>query len=234
MCESVPPAGEECRKEARIPDPPSSRPDDEDISGLLQEDPLGSGAEELLAGQGRQMEALEGMNVRVESLQEQLCQVNRSLEALTGEHRALTLANEQVNRQGELHWEEHIVQPLVTQLFPLVDLVLGFRAAERARAGGKNERDSAFKAIQTMLDDFLATYGIECFVPRVREVFDPVSMKAVKVMATDVKALHNHVQGTVQAGFRRGRTVLKPASVVLLRQEKPGQPPRILTEGVRE
>jgi molecular chaperone GrpE (heat shock protein) len=124
-------------------------------------------------------------------------------------------------RLGEVHYTEHVIEPMVRELLPAFDMALTFRAAHCQK---DSSITSAFRAIQSSRQSFLATYGIEHFLVPTGAKFDPATMKAVKVVPTDNEPMHNHVQGCLQAGFKGGRRVLRPSSVVLWRYEKPHQP----------
>ena len=178
--------------------------------------------QQLLAGQRAQEERLERVLQQLEASDKSLGELKRTVEALAGEHKALALANEQANRLGELHWQQHVIQPMAGQLFPVFDLVVGFRAANRGR---DNASETSFKAIQSMLQEFFSTYGIEYFVPKARAKFDPALMKVVKMVPTCDSRLQNRVQRCMQVGFKRGQgAAIRPASVALWRYQPPDRP----------
>jgi len=199
-------------------------PPEEDLSSLLPEDPILKAVEGVRIGQTALEQALAEVSGRIASAEKRLEEIQGTTTAVANDHTALALANDEIRRLSELHWEERVIDPMVNQLFPVFDLVLGFRNARRDKVGEGKALDSAFKAIQTMLQDFLGTYGVEYFLCRAGSPFDPGAMKAVKMVPTDQEQLHNHVQACLQVGFRRGRRVLRPLSIQLWRYEKPNQP----------
>ena len=196
----------------------------EDLNCLITEEPVSDRVEELFARLKAQDRRLDELLMQTERATKSLEQVKVLVETLANEHAALVSANEQLDRLSALHWEERVIEPLASQIFPVFDLALGYRAASRRKPEKSHEIDSALKAVQNMLQEFLGTYGIEFFLPRKGAKFDSSSMKAMKVTCTRDQSMNNRVQGCLQAGFRRGRRVLRPASVVLWRCEKPDQP----------
>jgi molecular chaperone GrpE (heat shock protein) len=161
------------------------------------------------------------------AIEQNMEKLSLGMVAVANDHSLLATTHEQMNRLGELHWEDRVIGPMVNQLFPIVDLVIGYRAASREKA-----ENSPLKAVLSMLQDFFGTYGIEPYWPRGETKFDASLMKVVKVVPTSEEKLHNQVQVCLQAGFRRGRRVLRPSSVALWRYEaKPDQPQEHCNEG---
>jgi molecular chaperone GrpE (heat shock protein) len=216
----------ETKNVAAVPDPPDGSPKPEEKQGVAG----GAGEDELvyLDPQGMIERRLDDLGDGLDALVKEMVEVKKaqaeardSIKTLADDHKALILANEQMGRLGELHYNEHVIEPMVRELLPAFDMALTFRAAHSDKDSSVT---SAFRAIQSSLQSFLATYSIEHFLVPAGAKFDPATMKAVRIVPTDKEQMHSHVQGCLQAGFKGGRRVLRPSSVVLWRYEKPHQP----------
>ena len=222
----------ETKEVAAVPDPPdgNSKPEEKQGNGegsgddeLVYLDPQGMverRLDDLSEGQSGLLDGLNALVKEVTDLKKAQEETRNSVKTLADDHKALILANEQMGRLGEVHYNEHVIEPMVREVLPAFDMALTFRAAHRE----DSSVTSAFRAIQSSLQNFLATYGIEHFLVPTGAKFDPATMKAVKMVPTDNEQAHNHVQGCLQAGFKWGRRVLRPSSVVLYRRETPCQP----------
>ena len=204
---------------------------DDDLSSLVRKEVRSELFTEILSRQEAQDERLGQILQRLQIVEEGQGEMKEQVVRLVRDHEALTMANDQINRLGEVHWEEHIVTPMVTQLFPVFDMVLEFRSAGGREGGGTDKvAESAFKAIQAMLQEFLRTYGVEYFLSQAGGKFNPAFMKAVKQVVTSDSSLDKRVQACLQAGFKRGGRVLRPSGVSIWRYEETTPAPEQCTE----
>ena len=177
----------------------------EGLDALLLDNP---DMEQLLEGQKVLQSQLTEMRAEMTGLRKDLTQLMEI-------RQTLEVANQEFNRLGDLHWQQHIVEPMVRQLFPIFDLAIGLRSAQRSEGGRDLE---AMKAVQSMLQEFLGTHGIELIRPVRGKPFDPAAMQAIRVIPTTDRQQDKCVLACLQAGFRWSQgAAIRPASVQVSR-----------------
>ena len=102
---------------------------DEDLSSLLPEDPFAASLDQIASGQKTQYEVIGTLRSECQVIRERVDEVHRMVGDIANERETLRLANKELERLGDLHWQQRIVESMVSQLIPGYDLVLGFRAA---------------------------------------------------------------------------------------------------------
>lgn len=198
---------------------------DMDLCVLLPEDPSLAHAEEILTRQEAQGKELTGLRQDVVAIQNGMTQLAKAIQSSAQHTKSLALANEEINRLGELHWNKHIVEPMVCHIFPMVDLISGYRAVAGQDAAKPDSQP--LQAIKTMLTQYLAVYGIECYLPAHGARFNPRFMNATKVASTSEQKQHNRVRACLQMGFKWGQgAAIRPASVQLWRYQQPSHRPQ--------
>ena len=186
-----------------VPDPEEVSTED-DLLPLEPEHPVSQRLDHIVA-------SLDGLTHGMDGMMRGFQEFRRESEL-----RSATAA--QQSHATELHWETHIIDPMVNQLFPVYDLALAYRCAHQR--SGHDRSSAAFKAVQDMLQGFLGTYGIDVFLSKPGAAFDASCMMAVKVERTAEGCRDRYVRKCLRAGFRRGERVLRPAHVVLVQHDK--------------
>jgi len=150
---------------------------------------------------------------RIEKQLDQLIAGNKLLENASQENRILS----------EEHYQDHIVEPMVRSLFPVIDLIND--AKNRNMDSGKDENTGAnglTEAIFIQLQQFLSAYQIEPIQHQPGAKFDPRQMRPLKTVSTQDKRLADRVARSLQAGFRCGRErLLRPESIALYKYCQP-------------
>ena len=111
---------------------------------------------------------------------------------------------------GQEHYNQHIIEPIVRSLFPVIDII------EDAYKSWKDNHCQAelIEAIRIQLEQFLQNYGIEVIRHRPNTQFNRQLMKPVSRVSTTDKRLDGLVAGSLQIGFRwNQQRLLRPESV---------------------
>ena len=197
---------------------------DMDLCMLLPEDPSLAHAEEILTRQEAQGKELAGLRQDVVAIQNGMTELAKAIQSSAQHAKSLALANEEINRLSEFHWNKHVIEPMVSHIFPTIDLVSGCCAASQDAAKPDNR---PLQAIKTMLTQYLAVYGIEAYLPARGAIFNPKFMNATKVASTSDKQQHHRVCACLQMGFKWGQgAAIRPASVQLWRYQQPSHRPQ--------
>ena len=197
---------------------------DEDMDALLPEDLSNDPLQVLLAVQHCQGQLLDDARSDLAEIRAVLGELREQAEKIGNDHRSLLLAHEELNRLGELHWQEHVIQPIANQVTAAVDIVLAYQSAKRRRGEKPTGADATLRAVTSTLEDLLNAWGIEIFLPSPGDILDSSTMRAIKVVTTDDLSRDNCIRNSIQTGIRPGPRVLRPASVVLWRYESSSQP----------
>lgn len=147
----------------------------------------------------RAQEAQREHHASVETIKRQLLQSREEMEEL--------------RRRGRREREESgkaNMKRFVEALLPVLD---AFDQA-LASAGNQNDGDPLYdgmQAIRALMDKSLEQLGVEKISPE-GEPFDPEQHEALSMEATDAQP-PNTVVGVIQAGYRYGERLLRPARV---------------------
>jgi len=196
-----------------------ARSGDMDLCMLLPEDPSLAYAEEILTRQETHGKELTGLRQDVVAIQNGMTELAKAIQSSAQNAKSLALANEEIRRLSELYWNKHVVEPMVCHIFPMIDLISGYRAVAGQDAAKPNSRP--LQAVKTMLTQYLAVYGIEAYLPARGAIFNPKFMNATKVASTSEQEQHNQVRACLQMGFKWGQgAAIRPASVQLWRYQQ--------------
>ncbi len=139
------------------------------------------------------------------------------IEALTDSHRRLAADFANYRRRVErdrADWEEGARGDLLLRLLPVFDNLRRARAAADLGQGAEAAAGALLAGLDMVLrglDDVLAAAGLHESV-RVGDPFDPTTCEAIGEEATDDVA-PGRVSAVLQAGYRIGERVLRPALV---------------------
>lgn len=118
-------------------------------------------------------------------------------------------------RMGEEQrlWEQRAVGRVLTELLPVLDNLE--RAAAADDSGSAEDIRQGVTLILRQLNEMLAGQGVER-ISAVGQPFDPEIHEAMMQTETD-EVPDQHVLAEIQAGYRQGQTVLRPALVQVAR-----------------
>lgn len=150
--------------------------------------------------------------------------MHRQFENLLTTHKLLENASVENQILGDQHYEEHVIQPMVRSLFPILDLVHDAKVSWRGADESTGDQFMAFAdAIWTQLRQFLLQYEVEIIGHQPHARFDARLMKPIKVHATSNKSLDGLIARCLQVGFRRGEDRLLRLETVSLYKHCPAQ-----------
>jgi molecular chaperone GrpE len=125
--------------------------------------------------------------------------------------RELEAARGRVERDARRVHDETRMK-LVKELFPVLDNLDRAIHMERRRAG--DPLLDAVRLLRAQLDGVLRGYGVER-IDAIGRPFDPNVHEAVSITAVQDPARHATVVDQVEAGYRFGDRLLRPAKVVV-------------------
>lgn len=142
---------------------------------------------------------VDDLNARLQSVEEGVSSLATSVTAMTRHQ----------ERLSDEHYQRHVLDPVVGSLFPLVDLTFSVR-----------DEDSEFvTGLRRQLIDTLERLGMNALAPHPGEEFCASTMKPCRTLPTPDAHRDQTVCHVNRLGFRRGRRVLRPAHVTVLRYE---------------
>ena len=156
---------------------------------------------------------------KVETQQKQLNFQLGSFEKILGNlssHSKLLEKASQTNHiLSKQHYEDHLIQPMVRSLFPVIDII---EDACKSWKDGQGQADQPqielLEAIKVQLEQFLQNYGIEVIRHQPNTQFNRQLMKPVSRVSTTDKRLDGLVAKSLQIGFRwNQQRLLRPESV---------------------
>ncbi len=123
----------------------------------------------------------------------------------------------QTNRiLGSQFYEERIIDPMIRNLFPMIDLIDGAR--KKIESGSTALKQ--FVALQTQLEQFLATYGIERLRHKTQDECDSKTMKPLLTVITDNIDFDGLVAESLQCGFKTKTRILRMETVSIYKHEQ--------------
>jgi len=133
----------------------------------------------------------------------QLGSIEKVLGNLSSHSKLLENASQTNHILSKQHYEDHIIQPMVRSLFPVIDII---EDACKFWKGGQGQvtqpQIELLEAIKVQLEQFLHNYGIEVVQHRPNSLFNPQLMKPVSRISTTDKRLDGLVDRSLQIGFR--------------------------------
>ena len=121
---------------------------------------------------------------------------------------------------GKEHYEMHIIEPMVRSLLPVVDIIEDFRKHNQIYS---SDAVCVINSIYSQVIQFVSNYGIEIFSHSRGDIFDPCSMKPIKLELTSDASLNKTVAKSLQAGFRFEQTRILRMETVSLFKYKPSE-----------
>jgi len=164
---------------------------------------------------------LETQSTKNQTSQQQIVyslqHIEKQLDQLIAESKLLENASRENHLLSQEHYQDHIVQPMVHSLFPIIDFINDAedRSGEPA-TDRKIDTNELTGAIFTQLQQFLAVYQIEPIRHRPKAKFNPSLMRPVKTVTTENRQLDNRIAKSLRVGFWwRKERVLRFETVAL-------------------
>ena len=161
----------------------------------------------------------------IEELEKRLADATTQLQSYIAEHRRALDEFEQIKvriRRDVAREVERGRRATLVELIEVLDNIDRAIAAARddASAGGEAP-DRLARGVELIRDQFLAK--LEAFgvtrVPAIGQPFDAARHEAVTTLATPNPELDGHVVAVIKEGYAIGDEVLRPAAVVVGRQD---------------
>lgn len=177
--------------------------------------------QEILDQMPAKLAQLETLPTKLQTSQQQIIyslqHIEKQLDQQIAESRLLENASQENRLLSQEHYQDHIVQPMVRSLFPIVDFINDAKDRSTDPATDKKmDADELIEAISIQLQQFLAVYQIEPIRHKPKAKFDHRLMRPVKTVTTDNRQLDNRIAKSLQAGFWwRKETILRFESVAL-------------------
>jgi len=166
-----------------------------------------------------QMVRLSNQVSQLENKQQQsinhLESIRQLLENMASANNLLEKAGEANLLLGKQHYHEHIIEPMLRSLFPILDMIADSR--KHHVDCGCNAM-SLMDSIKSQLQQFLANYEVEIFEHSQGDNFDPKTMTPIKWEITPEKHLENLIAQSLKAGFRLGQARILRMETVSLYQ----------------
>ncbi len=165
------------------------------------------------------MEAtIAGQNQIIRGLNQGVGTLGRMFQDLLQTSQLLENASKEQKLLSERHYQEHVIDPLVRSVVPLVHLVDEARQNSSPDEGGSNH-PTVLDAVHKGIQEFLFNYGLELFQSKQGAAFDRQSMLPIQIESTNVKNLDFTVARSLRCGARRDQRILRPEDVVVYRFE---------------
>ena len=142
--------------------------------------------------------------------------IKQQLENMASTNKLLENASETVLLLGKEHHEEHVIQPVVRSLFPVLDLI------EDARKHWTSSEQviELLNGIWSQMEQFLAIYDVHITKHTTGDSYNPKAMKAIKWEFTPEEHLEKSVAQSLQIGFTLGQTrILRTETVSLFKYQ---------------
>ena len=175
-------------------------------------------------------EAVRALGQRVRVMGEDIGELSAAVEDLTKASQCLERASEQQALLGERHYEEHVIDPLVSTVVSLIYLMDECQADESDTPESiADQFREVNQAVRGGLEQLLAAYGVALFRSKPNTEFDRRTMRAAQTEVTNDKGLDHRVAQSLRCGVRRGERILRCEVVTVHRYEqkaiRPGEAP---------
>jgi len=144
--------------------------------------------------------------------------LEKQLASIGVQNQLLEAASRENARLSQEYYQDHIIKPMVGNLFPVLDLIEDAQNswAEHACVIEPHVKQ-LIEGIHAQLCQFLAVYQIEQIKHQPGSEFDPQLMKPARVVPAGTEELDNRIAKSLQAGFRCSRSgqLLRPESVIV-------------------
>ena len=146
--------------------------------------------------------------------------IRQSFENMVSANNLLEKASEMSLILGRQHYDEHIIEPMVRSLFPVLDIIAD---SQKHHDYSGSNATALIDSIHSQLSQFLANYNVEIVEHSSGDSFDPKSMKPISWETTDQPRLENSIARSLQIGFRLGQTRILRMETVTLFKYQPSQ-----------
>ncbi len=116
---------------------------------------------------------------------------------------------------GQEHYDQHIIEPMVRSLFPVIDIIEdAYKSWKDNNCQTGQDQAELIEAVRVQLEQFLQNYGVEVIRHQPNTQFSRQLMKPVSRVSTTDKSLDGLVAKSLQIGFRwNQQRLLRPESV---------------------
>jgi molecular chaperone GrpE (heat shock protein) len=170
----------------------------------------------LVRQQGLQQHQAEEIRQQVSQCVQSVQDVARCVEQLYQRQECLENAGRQQAMLTEQHYENHVIEPLARQLFPIVDLT---ERALSVGAGGQCSCHDVLEATRSQTLELLAYYSIAPFLATLGCPLDAKIMYPAEMRPTADPSADRTIAANIRCGFRRGQRILRPLHVAIYRLE---------------
>jgi molecular chaperone GrpE (heat shock protein) len=141
--------------------------------------------------------------------------IRQLLENTVSTNNLLEKAGEANQLLGQEHYNQHIIEPIVRSLFPVIDIIEdAYKSWKDNHCQTGQGQAELIEAIRIQLEQFLQNYGIEVILHQPNTQFNRQLMKPVSRSSTTDKRLDGLVAKSLQIGFRwNQQRLLRPESV---------------------
>ncbi|MCK4998880.1 MAG: nucleotide exchange factor GrpE [Anaerohalosphaera sp.] len=151
--------------------------------------------------------------------------VNKQLGTMASMNSLLENIGNVNQRLSQQHYEEHIIQPIVRSLLPVIDLVED--ASKNWNRTSKVKK--LLRAVGSQLDGFLTVYDLHPIRHKTNSKFNPKEMQPIERIPTEDQKLHGHFAESLRVGVRYGsERVLRLEAVAIFKY----QPTKSINENV--
>lgn len=181
---------------------------------------IGSSMSNCLKDMPGQIVQLSNQLSQVETKQQQslydIESVKQQTEKLASMNNLLENASETNHLLGKEHYDEHVIQPIVRSLFPVLDLI----EDARKHWSGSEQIIELFNVLWGQMEQFLAIYDVHAVKHAANDEYDPQIMKAISWTPVDDKRLDGCVAESLQTGFQFGEVrMLRLETVSLFKHQ---------------
>jgi len=137
--------------------------------------------------------------------------------------RDLEAAKARVERDAK-RVQDEMRETLVTKLLPVLDN-LDRTIIAATQAGDAESVLEGVRLVRSQLESVLRGYGAQR-IETASSMFDPKQHEAISMLPVTDPRAHGTVIDQIEAGWRMGDRLLRPAKVVVARYQQPAAPPR--------
>lgn len=145
--------------------------------------------------------------------------VKQQLDNMVSTNKLLENASQTNQLLGKEHYDEHVIQPIVRSLFPVLDII----ADAQKHWSSSEQIIELLNVIWSQMEQFLFIYDVDIIKHSTNDKFNPQIMKPVTRTPTNDKRLDDCVSESLQVGFQFGKTRMLRLEAVSLYEYQPSQ-----------
>ena len=145
--------------------------------------------------------------------------IKQQLENRASVSKLLENASEMNHLLAKQHYDEHVIQPMVRSLFPVLDLI----EDARKHWSSSQQVTELFDAVWSQMEQFMAVYDVHVIKHGTNDKFNPQTMKPVKCIAIGDSQIDGCVAESLQVGFKFGKERMLRLETVSLFKFQPSQ-----------